>query len=202
MFSLRRNNRIGRVTLNPVGTAQYFSTTGSPRGIAVDPFRQCVTHSLYELLDNVVLCFRKVFWSEVEPSSIQSSDLQVQSSETIISGVNQPFGLTIDILRERIFFVDNSSNFYSIYSTNYNGEEMDTIVENHTSGILFQIAYADGFLYWTVKTQQVFQRVEVDSASPTVTQLAVSLRTESESQSQLYSLVAVSTIHRPPAGTA
>ena len=78
---------------------------------------------------------------------------------------------------------------------------MDTIVENHTSEILFQIAYADGFLYWTVKNpQQLFQRVEVDSASPTVTQLTVSLRTESEFESPLYSLVTVSTIHRPPAG--
>jgi len=144
---------------------------------------------------------RKVFWSEVGPSSIKSSDLQVQNSETIFSSVNQPLGLTIDTFRERIFFVDNSSNLYSVYSTNYNGEEMDKIVGNHTSEILFQIAYADGFLYWTVKNQQLFQQVEVDSASPTVTPLAVSLRTENEADSKLYSLVTVSTIHRPPTGT-
>ena len=142
--------------------------------------------------------FRRVFWSEVRPSSIRSSDLLVQSSEIIFSSVNQPFGLTIDILKERIFFVDNSSNFYSVYSTNYAGEKVTVIIENHTSEILYQLAYADGFLYWTVLNQKIYQRVTVDSASPNIDSLIVSLKTESESV--LHSLVAVSSIHRPPAG--
>lgn len=119
---------------------------------------------------------------------------------TIFTSTSEISGLTIDILQERIFFVENlmSSNS-NLYSTGYDGQGRTLVVENHPSVIQFQIAYADGFVYWT-SNNRLLQRAQVDGASSSVTSVTVSLQTENEMDSSFHSLVAVSTLHRPSAG--
>ena len=121
---------------------------------------------------------------------------------TIYTNINESSGLTIDILQERIFFVENLlSSESNVYSTDYDGQDVTFVVENHPSVIPFQIAYADNFVYWT-RNNQLLQRAHVGGASVTVSSVPVSLQTESGFDSSFFSLVAVSTLHRPPAGIA
>ena len=124
---------------------------------------------------------------------------------TIYTNINESSaGLTIDILRERIFFVENLlSSKSNVYSTDYDGQDVTLVVENHPTVIPFQIAYADHFVYWT-KSYRLLQRAHVDGASSSaVSSVLVSLQTESgfDSSSSFFSLVAVSTTQRPPVGT-
>ena len=86
-----------------------------------------------------------------------------------------------------------------MYSCDYDGQDVTLVVENQHL-ISFQITYADDFVYWTSTNQQL-ERVEVGVASSTVTSISVSLRTESNLDSSFYSLAAVSTLHRPTAGS-
>ena len=127
----------------------------------------------------------------------------MDSSETttIYANIDQSSGLTIDILQERIFFVDNMlSSGSNVYSTSYDGQDVTLVVENHPSHIPFQIAYADDFVYWT-GNNRILQRAQVVSGtSSIVTSVTVSLQTENEIDSSFYSLVTVSTLHRPLAG--
>ena len=117
---------------------------------------------------------------------------------TIYTSLHDPSGLTIDILQERIFFVDNMFSQSNIYSTDYYGQDVTLIVEDYPSVIPFQIAYADNFIYWTRDSQQL-ERAHVHGTS-LVSSVPVTLQTESGSDSSFFSLVAVSTLHRPPAG--
>lgn len=141
--------------------------------------------------------YSKLFWSE--PSSIKSLNLDSYAITTIYTNLNESSGLTIDILRERIFFVENLVSESNVYSTDYDGQDVTLVVENHPNIISFQIAYADDFVYWT-RNNRLLQRAHVGSGSLTVSSVPVSLQTESGFDSSFFSLVAVSTVHRPPAG--
>ena len=87
----------------------------------------------------------------------------------------------------------------NIYSTDYYGQDQTLIVENYPSVIPFQIAYADNFIYWTRNNRQL-ERARIPGSS-LVSSVPVTLQTESGFDSSFFSLVAVSTLHRPPSGT-
>lgn len=145
----------------------------------------------------LIIC-SKLFWSE--SSGIKSFNLDDNVTTTVYTSINGPAGLTIDILQERIFFVDNLlPSDSNVYSTDYDGQDVALLVENHTNLIPFQIAHADDIVYWTGNSRLI-QRIQIGGASSTVSSVPVSLQTESGSDSTFYSLVAVSTLHRPPAG--
>ena len=91
------------------------------------------------------------------------------------------------------------SSYSNVYSADYDGQYVTVVVENHQNSIPFQIAYADDFVYWT-RDNQWLQRIQVGSGSSNISSVPVTLQTESGSDSSFYSLVAVSTLHRPPAG--
>ena len=202
LIGTSRDNRIGKLNESSGTTEYIYSTTGSPRGIAVDPFNRCVTYCLHAQLNFIsdyYYAYSKLFWSE--SSSIVSLDLDSNETTALYTSINGHAGLTIDILQERIYFVDNLVSSYSnIYSIDYDGQHVTLVVENHSSIIPFQIAYADDFVYWT-KDNQRLQRIQVGTASSTISSVPVTLQTESGSDSSFYSLVAVSTLHRPPAGS-
>lgn len=131
-----------------------------------------------------------------------SSDLNIQNVEVLLTPFTGQFaGLTIDTLKERVFAVENLASASSVYSFNYSGNSLVEIIDNNPDLISYQIAFADGFVYWTLNGgQEMLGRVSVNSSPFSVTTLQVSLRTEDRSASLFYGLVSISDNHRPAAG--
>ena len=98
----------------------------------------------------MVCVSRYMFWTDWgETAKIERTFMNGEGRRTLIStGLDQPNGITIDYLSERIYWTD--SVLENIEYAKYDGTER-TVLETQASGLLFPFALtvANDILFWS-----------------------------------------------------
>jgi sugar lactone lactonase YvrE len=102
-----------------------------------------------------------VYWTDKDRGLIQRRFLAGGPAMTLLTreqGLQQPYGLAIDRLRNRLYWADSGA----IYSARLDGTDVKVLV----SGLVFPADLAlhasAGHLYWTDQTAGLIQRLDLD----------------------------------------
>jgi hypothetical protein len=104
-----------------------------------------------------------VYWTDKDRGLIQRRFLAGGPVTTLLSvdqGVQQPYGLAIDRLRNRLYWADMGTN--AICSACLDGTGIQVLVAGLTSPADLALDAAAGYLYWTDQTAGVIQRLDLE----------------------------------------
>lgn len=109
--------------------------------------------------------FRYIYWTNSNPDnpSIERLSLDSKIKETVISDdLNDPLGITIDYLTQRIYWTDRRTGiYYRIESANLDGKERQVIHEG-TYQTPVSIAVDKNSVFWTdIKTNALWSKPKI-----------------------------------------
>lgn len=107
---------------------------------------------------------RYIYWTNSNPDnpSIERLSLETNVKETIISDdLNDPLGITVDYLTQRIYWTDRRTGiYYRIESANFDGKERQ-IVHEGTYQTPVSIAVNKNAVYWTdIKSNALWSKAK------------------------------------------
>ncbi len=142
-------------TLAMTGTTSVVGGAGgasAPSGISVAAGAGVAGSTELALTDCPPLdcspCIRKMYWTETVAGRIRRANLDGTSVETVIAGLDQPFGITLDLTNEHMYWTEHGTS-HAVKRADLDGSNVTTLIATGTldrpTGIA--IDSVSGFLY-------------------------------------------------------
>lgn len=113
---------------------------------------------------NLVFCLRLMFWTDwgitpkIERALLDGSDRQI----LVTDGVVWPNGLTLDLERSRLYWVDGKLE--SLEYILYDGSGRKSLLESSPATKQpFAVSMLDNYVYWTDWMTQALYKAHIDS---------------------------------------
>jgi len=106
-----------------------------------------------------------VYWTDKDRALIQRRFLAGGPAVTLLTGdqgLQQPYGLAIDRLRNRLYWA-NAGETGAIYSARLDGTDIKVLVSELAFPADLALNAAAGHLYWTDQTKGVIQRLDLEN---------------------------------------
>ena len=93
-------------------------------------------------------------WLENGAASIETASMDGRSRQVLVnSDINRPYGLTIDIASQTLYFIDGY--YDNIERVNVDGSGRERLLHFRTDIVPYSLVYHNAALYWTERLDRV-----------------------------------------------
>ena len=98
------------------------------------------------MIYNVVITCSLMYWTGHDFSSIQRAGMDGSDSVTLVTGLDFPVGVTIDVAYRRLYWAENGGN--KTQSSDLDGRDIQFVIELSGDFSPFGIAALNDRIYW------------------------------------------------------
>jgi hypothetical protein len=103
----------------------------------------------------------KVYWVEQTGKNLYRGDTDGANEEIIISGMTSPKAMAVDIVNDKVYWVDDTT----IYRSNTDGTSQESLVTGQNDVTAFELDLANGKMYWADRNDGNISRSDLDGTS-------------------------------------
>ena len=145
---------IQRTNLNGSNIETLITGSESPAGLALD-------------MDGGKIYWTE-YWTDASPNAsstgkIQRTDLDGSNTKTLITGLENPFSIALDVERGRIYWTDIGTA--SIQRANLDGSNTETLITGTGDPTGIALDVDEGKIYWTDGARYRIQRANLDGTN-------------------------------------
>ena len=105
----------------------------------------------------------KLYWTDYGTDKIQRANLDGSSRETLVTGLDVPIGIALDVAGGKIYWTDLGTD--KIQRANLDGSSRETLVTGLETPVGIALDVAGGKIYWTDTSTDKIQRANLDGSS-------------------------------------
>lgn len=108
-----------------------------------------------------------IYWGDLLKNTISRASVDGANAKTIVTGVDSPFGIALDMQAEKMYWTDQAAR--KIQRANLDGSAVEDVITNLGGGsgrgiIDLDIDSINGTIYWTELSNRVIQRANLDGS--------------------------------------
>ncbi|MDC7227142.1 MAG: hypothetical protein PQJ61_10310 [Spirochaetales bacterium] len=123
--------------------------------------------ALYDTVQTTTEKHGRIFWTDISNDEIRVADLDGSNDADVLSGLNDPMGISVDPVDRRIYWINFGDSPQTIKSCNFDGNDVQTHINTGmtNSGYLAVDASAR-HLFWTDKGANCIYRSSLPPDNP------------------------------------
>ena len=102
----------------------------------------------------------KIYWTDAYAQKIQRADLDGSNVEDLVTGLNEPIGLTLDVMGGKMYWTDKGTD--KIHRANLDGSQVEDLVAGLREPRRVALDLAGGKMYWADATTDKIQRANLE----------------------------------------